>query len=255
MLTKFKQSELAKSLEMSNASITMAVKRGLLDLGEDNTIDISELKNKVWLSKMVSHGKTFDINRIYDKKINKEPKQKQIPKQKSIATVINKTKEITIDENIVDDTNEYYDDVESEKENRKNNESEQENKKKTRDLFGKDLYEEKLKLEIKKLENADKLDTLKIAKIEGDVLPIDAISTVFLWATTNMIKTYEQDLDNITNIYIKILGGEQKHFIEIKRQLMKRLSATGEELKKSLMDGIENIITEYSEVRGRGERR
>lgn len=220
---------LATALGVNKAIICLAKKAGHISPNEDKLYDILDSKNKFWIDGQISKGKIFDISRILNKKF--EPK-----KTKVVESVI-------IPENISPPP------IESKKRNRKQSSVDTDD---IDDNSG--LYDAKLKLEIKKLKNQDKLETLKIAKIEGELLPVDAVSSVFLWAVADMKKTFEQEVDNIANIYIKVLDGKHEQYIKIKQELMKVISHIGNTYKENLMNGIDNAISEYSEVRGRGER-
>ena len=215
--------DFAKALGVNRGIISMAKKAGHINHDENGMYDILDPKNKFWIDGQVSKGKVFDINRIVNYKFLPKEEKKVIPKQ----------------------------DIETVEENSNNTSTKNVDEK----TGNGSLYDAKLKLEIKKLKNQDRLDTLKIAKIEGDLLPVSAVENIFIWAAENFRKTYEQDVDNMINIFIKRLGGEQKDFIEMKKLSMESLAITGQSLKENLLSGLENAITEYSELRGRGERK
>lgn len=230
MSNLLKTNDFAKALGVNSGIITLAKKAGHIIHNDEGIYDILHPKNKFWIDGQVAKGKTFDIGRILNAKfIPKEPKHAKILKPSP------PTLETTIIEKQKPDKRKKTPnhDVDSEVSS---------------------LYDAKLKLEIKKLKNQDKLDELKIAKIEGQLLPVVSVENIFLWAAENFRKTYEQDVDNMINIFIKRLGGMQKDFIEMKKLAMESLAITGQSLKENLLSGLENAITEYSEVRGRGER-
>lgn len=221
MQETFKRAELARCLGMKNGQISTAVKRNLLILGSDNLINITESANKIWIDNQVAGGRVFDINALY----NKEKPITPIVTQKPRKTAAKSAKiEPTLMLSAAD--------------NKKAN-----------------LAEQKVIAEIQKLENSDKLEKLKIAKLEGELLPVDAIEHTFIWCASNFTKTYEQNLDNLINVWNKQLDGKQEDFIEMKKEAMEYLATAGQELKENLLDGLKNEIKEYSEVRSRGERR
>jgi hypothetical protein len=219
---------LALALGVNKAIISLAKKAGHINHNSDGLYDIINQKNKFWIDGQISKGKVFDIGRV----INKQFEPKKI-KEKPF---------------IVEDTS-----IEQPTKRSKHKQEVEENE--VDDNVSGSLQKSKLKLEIKKLKNNDRLETLKIAKIEGELLPVNSVENIFLWAAENFRKTYEQDMDNMINIFIKKLGGQQKDFIEMKKLAMESLSITGNSLKENLIDGLKNAIGEYSDVRGRGERK
>lgn len=233
MINILKPSELAKALDVSCASITMAVKNGTLDWDSNKCIDITSLKNKTWIEKQKQKGRTFDINRIYN---NPDFYKNKLPSKQT--TRIPKTVQIEGDAS-----------TEIEDKKRKGKSAV------ILDDDGDDLYSRKLKLEIEKLENTNRKDALQIAKLEGDLLPVECVEKIFLWSVNDMKKTYEQDIDNLINIFNKKLGGTQKDYMEMKKSAMESLSETGNVYKDNLISGLKNQIKEYQEVRGRGERK
>lgn len=220
-------SQLALALGVNKGIIALAKKAGHIKHDKKKLYDILDPKNKFWIDGQIAKGKIFDINRILNSKF--EPKTEPVVKP-PMPTI----QELKIDGRS------------------KRRKAISEDSEEASESSG--LYDAKLKLEIKKLKNQDKLDELKIAKIEGQLLPVVSVEGIFLWAAENFRKTYEQDVDNMINIFIKRLGGEQKDFIEMKKLAMESLAITGQSLKENLSSGLENAITEYSEVRGRGER-
>jgi len=100
-----------------------------------------------------------------------------------------------------------------------------------------------------------KLKEVKIKKIEGALIPFDAVKSVFMYAVETFRSTYMQEVDALTNIYIKILGGDQVQYAELQKDLQEKINAIQKQVKSDLMQGIDSIQKEYSEVRSRGERK
>jgi hypothetical protein len=242
-----KPDQLAKCLDVNCGHISMAVKRNSLDKDENGFIDILTKKNAFWIDTQTRiKGKTFDlkrinidesyvditpINRMPKKSVEKEPKKKQIEtssKKKSEKEIIkNDGNDYDSTDNDSND-NEYDSGV---------------------------LLQQKLKMEIIRLKNSDTKDKLQIAKLQGDLLPTLAVENIFLWSAQNFRKTFEQDIDSLINIFIKRLGGSQNDFIDMKKEAMKKLAMSGSTLIENLTEGLATAISEYKDVRGRGERK
>lgn len=262
--------ELSVAMGINRALIAIARKKGHIQTNEDGLFEIDDHKNKLWIKGQFSNGYVFDMNRLEISKANKEM-NKPIPKEKRIIP-----KKVVIEYQSVKPSHSKNNFVKQSLEQQIKEESgrsqltpkgkanntrefKEKNDAKSNSIFVRDenddLRDEKLALEVEKLKNSDKLEKLKIAKLEGELLPVDAVETIFLWAVEQFKKTYEQDIDNIANIFIKILGGEQSHFIEIKKMQMEALCEIGKTYKESLISGLQNQISLYTEVRGRGERK
>jgi len=218
-----KYSQLAKALEVSNASVSMAIKNGKL-FPEDGQkrIDVSHPLNKLWIEAREKEGKTFDINRVY-KKTNNNPPHAKVEEHTEEA-----------------------------------NDTDQKPKKEKKQVTIEDVR----KLEVKKkaadlqktLKETEKLE-LQIKKIEGELIPYDAVKTVFLYSAETFKNTYQQEVNSIANIFIERVGGDHKHFIELQKDLSEKINDIHALVKDNLITGLKGIVSEYSEIRGRGERK
>lgn len=221
-----KYSQLAKALDVSNASVSMAIKNGKLYPEEgQKRIDINHPLNKLWIEAREKEGKIFDINRIYKKNNDYKPliqrddepeqaEEKSEPESKGKKS----KKQVTIE-----DVRKI------------------EVKKKAADLQ-------------KTLKETEKLE-LQIKKIEGELIPYDAIKTVFLYSVETFRNTYQQEVNSIANIFIERVGGDHKHFIELQKELSEKINEIQSLVKDNLLTGLKGIVSEYSEIRGRGERK
>jgi len=265
MDTKLKGSDFAAAIGINRALITIARNSGHLVCDDKGLYDYNNPKNSFWIKGQTLKGKVWDIGRISASKFNVHPVQRNI--QSNRVKNVNNTseqssnaenskgakasqgKKITIE----------YESVKPRQDKSVPQGSKVEQFDETSEdrmaKYSADLQEEKMKAEIIKLKNHNILESLKIGKVEGSLLPVDAVQTLFLWAVKDFQKTYEQETDSLASIYIKNLGGDKKDFIEIKKSLMSKLSFIGETYKENLLNGLENAIAEYSEVRSRGERR
>ena len=117
------------------------------------------------------------------------------------------------------------------------------------------LQEEKLKAEIKKLKNSDKLEQLRIAKLEGSLLPVEFVDHIFNWCTESMKETWENEVESIASIMVTRLGGKQADFIEIKKNLLIINAEIGQTYKENLQLGLQEQVENYQEVRMKGERK
>jgi hypothetical protein len=209
-------SDVAKSLEVNTAIISMAVKRNkLLPTIEDDKklIDIENPVNKLWVDIYCEkNNKTFDINRVFNSK-KPEKKEEKI------------SKEIEQEDNIII--------------------------KKSTNNYG--IALEKTKLEIKRLKNQDKLDRLKIQKMQGLLIPTDAAKDVFIFSETTIVTTFKQHLKGLLDIIQNRSNMNHAQYIELNKELDQEIDIIHAVAKENILSGLDGVVKEYQEVRGRGE--
>lgn len=250
MVRYLKTIEFALALNVSSASIAMALKNEKLVREKDKTYDIENPINLLWINNMVAKGKEFDLSKVYKKQSDKMTmpetrgrKKKGYIKPPPIKKVTPIKKTPIVSKAVVEQQEEEPLPPEMT--------SVEKPPKKNTDTY----VEKKRKLELKKLQNQIKIDDLKIKKIEGTLIPYEAVKTVFLYAVETIDNTYNQEVDALANIFIKRLDGTHGQFIELKETLSEKLIAIKEQAKEDLLQGIKGIQAEYQEVRGRGERK
>ena len=209
-----KYSQLAKALGLANASISVAIKNGKL-IPENKRINIEYPVNKVWIESQINSGKTFDLNRIYNANNVIEKKE---------TVINNEEKEIPGSSEIT--TAEQIRKIDLEK--------------KKADL-------KKTKKETIKLE-------LQIKKIEGQLIPYDAVKAVFLYSAETFRTIYLQGSEGLATKFMARLGGDHKHYVEFLKELNEDVNDIHKTVKDSLLQGLKGIVAEYKEVKGRGER-
>ena len=216
---KLKYSELAKCLQVNVASVSVAVSRGNLLAGPYKTIDIDDPVNKAWIENQKQRGKTFDLNRIITK---------QTPQQHEADD--------TQDNEIIDDILHSDDDE------------------KSKEVLKKLLLRER-KLKVQKLEKENRLRQLEIDKKSGDLIPVDAVTSVFLYSVETFKNKYLQEAKSISTLMVKMMDGTHDDLIETQKQMTEIINENYREVKSQLIDGIDGIIEEYKEVRSRGEKK
>ena len=223
MVKTLKASELAKALNIATAQISMAVKRSKLIRSDDKTFDIHHALNKLWIQKKLDQGCTFDINRAYIKGIIKKPTPIKQNKPKSEP----KTK-----------------DRKSKKERGFDDGDELDNYARDKALHG-----------LKLLKNKAALAELQVSKMDGTLIPTDSVQDVVLWVIDTFHNTYSQEVKNLAETCIQVFGGDHDQLVELRKDLNESLVRQKNEAKESILSGIQGIIAEYKEVRGRGERK
>ena len=216
MSNKLKYSQLAKALGLTNASISMAVKNEMLIVDLKNkTISIDLPVNKMWIDNQVLKGKTFDLNKIFNKpKPQKPVSPSKTPTSKKPPPVKN---EVSIS-----------------------------------DL--QKLEIRKKKAEIKRTESATKLNELRIEKQEGKLIPFDEAEFLLTYIVEKIRNTSIQEIDSISNIYKERFDISHVEYIEIKKDLTDIINGIIKDSVSEMKSGIKGIQEKYQEVRGKGER-
>lgn len=211
-----KYSQLANGLGVQQATINVWVKRGNLKDNGNKEIDITDPFNKLWLEKQKAQGKHLDLNRVFMK-----PKE-----AKAIIAAKPKTQKTT---------------------------------KQTEEPEAEEVTElRKIQIDLKKAQldrtrKAAQLDDIKIAKQLGDLIPFDAVKGFFLYTVETFVKSYTQEAQGVANVLLSRFGADHTDIIETQKELSKKLIDIKAETIEELLQGLDGIVEEYQEVRGRGE--
>ena len=118
-----------------------------------------------------------------------------------------------------------------------------------------ELVEKKFKLEVEKLGHETKLKELQKMKLEGSLVPVDAAENLFIYVIETFHSTYQQEIQSLTDIFKNTLDIPHKKYVEIKKEIDSALLIIKETAKENVKNGVENLVHEYQEVRGRGEKK
>ena len=216
-----KYSQLANAFGLQQAAINVAVKRDLLIpcvVDGKKMIDITNPTNKLWLKKQEDLGKYFDLNAIYKK-------PSEVKRQTNLKPVTHTTKQTPTTEETPDPEREEL----------------------------RKIQIETKKATLKRIQKAIELDEIKVAKQLGQLIPFDAVKGFFLYTVETFSKSYEQESKTIADLILSRLGATQEEFIEVRKELSKKVVEIKTDTVDQLLDGLDQIVEEYQEVRGRGE--
>ena len=87
------------------------------------------------------------------------------------------------------------------------------------------------------------------------MIPFDAVKTVFLYTVETFRTTYLQEVKGLASIFVNRLGAEHHHYIEIQKDLAQKIETIQKETVENMLAGLNGIVAEFKEVRGRGERK
>lgn len=217
----FKKAHFAKALGVSNSYVQVNVERNKLVLNDQDLIDINEPLNAIFLQNAEASGKKFDINRVTTsekEKVIKKPKEEFYQSTEVQVEVFDKPQ-------------------------------------KSKSTKNADLVEKKFKLEVEKLGHETKLKELQKLKLEGSLVPVDAAENLFIYVIETFHSTYQQEIQSLTDIFKNTLDIPHKKYVEIKKEIDSALLVIKETAKENVKSGIENLVHEYQDVRGRGEKK
>lgn len=227
MTKKLKQAEFCKAMSLSNGYVKTNIVRGKIVRDAENLIDIDHPTNKQFINYQIASGKTFDINNIFiknEKSLNKNTESVSIKVQK-IKSVKTKSTDKKQEENKI-------------------------NIDQPEDTTGYNLAEQKMQYEVDKLRLDCELKELQKNKIEGALVPVDAIQNIFLWSIDTFHSTYAQEVQSLANLFNSGMSYEATL-----KNISMALIKLKEDAKNNLLSGIEGVVNEYKEVRGRGEKK
>lgn len=214
MINKLRYRDLARALDINQATINMGVKRGHLIADDNKLIDTDLAQNKVWIEKQIAKGREFDLNRI---NLKPEPKT-PTPKSKTPSRKNQPAKdEITISDVRL-------------------------------------LEIRKKKAEIKRTESSTKLNELRIEKQEGKLIPYVEAEFLLTYIVEKIRSTSIQEIDSISNIYKERFDISHLEYIEVKKDLTDIINGIIKDSVEEMKSGIKGIQEKYQEVRGKGER-
>ena len=186
-------------------------------------IDITNPHNKLWLKKQEEMGKYMDLNAVFKKP--KEVRQQRIAAKKTNgAAKALETPQAVYDPKLSENLDSL-----------------------------REVQLEIKKATLEKTIKAIALDEIKIAKQLGQLIPFDAAKGFFLHVVESFTKSFDQESKVIADLMLARFGADQNEFIEVKRDLSKRLVEIKKDTVRLLTKGLDQIAEEYSETRSRGE--
>jgi hypothetical protein len=186
------------------------------DRKEEFRYDINHPINKLFIEDRAASGYNFDMNRIFQKPVN-------VPRNASVSD----------SESVV-----------------KSEPSSPSGQKKELTLAEKKVIAE-TKLKDKQYEKAQ----IEVDKLQGKLVPVDETKHVFLWAANQHNSTFKSFIENELRLLCKQVGASVDETNDLIKNSMQMMENSLKEYQENLMSGIEGIVSEYKEVRGRGEKR
>lgn len=113
---------------------------------------------------------------------------------------------------------------------------------------------EKKRLDIKKVEEEILIARIKREKMSGDLIPTDLVKVLFASHFKSITTSFHQAIENLISTIAKRNSLDREQVAKIRGELTKVINdAVGNSIETSKKE-LKNIVDEYSQKRGRGEK-
>jgi hypothetical protein len=128
-------------------------------------------------------------------------------------------------------------------------------KKETVSVDNDSLEAQKIRAEIENKKARTKSEQLRIQKLEGNLIPIQEVETLFIYAIESFQSHYEQEIESILNTMSGNMDISHERYVELRKDIKAMLTNLYNETRRDLLNGVKNLAEQYSEVRGKGEKK
>jgi len=111
------------------------------------------------------------------------------------------------------------------------------------------------RLELEKKEQEVELNKLKIAKLQGDVIPTELVKVVFSQHFKSVTNAFHQGADNFITEITKMLSLDREQMVKLRAELVEIINTAVTDSIEESKESINNIQQEYSQKRGVGEKK
>lgn len=110
-------------------------------------------------------------------------------------------------------------------------------------------------LEIEKKEQEVELNKIKIAKARGEVIPTGLVRVLFSQHSKSITVSFHQGADNFITTIAKMTGMSREDMAMMKGELIEIVNEAVRDSLETSQSSVNNIVSEYSEKRGVGEKK
>lgn len=123
------------------------------------------------------------------------------------------------------------------------------------DIMHHSLNLRKKRADAEKAEKENELKSIEIARKMGELMPIEMVEKVLTVNIRSIIRESESQWENIASTYCEILGGDRSHLSLMVKEMNEHMDKMIKEVKIKSAEEIKQIISDYAEVRSRGQRK
>lgn len=104
-------------------------------------------------------------------------------------------------------------------------------------------------------EREAELKRLQLEKLAGNLLPVDQVEKIIVVNVQAILKNFRSERDNMALVMVERFGGSRKDLVEITTALDKIMDVVISKAEKDANYELDIAVSQYQEVRSRGERK
>jgi hypothetical protein len=104
-------------------------------------------------------------------------------------------------------------------------------------------------------EREAELKRLQLEKLAGNLLPVDQVEKIIVVNVQAILKNFRSERDNLALVMVERFGGSRKDLVEITTALDKIMDVVISKAEKDANYELDIAVSQYQEVRSRGERK
>lgn len=104
-------------------------------------------------------------------------------------------------------------------------------------------------------EREAELKRLQLEKLAGNLLPVDQCEKIIVVNVQAILKNFRSERDNMALVMVERFGGSRKDLVEITTALDKIMDVVISKAEKDANYELDIAVSQYQEVRSRGERK
>ncbi len=104
-------------------------------------------------------------------------------------------------------------------------------------------------------EREAELKRLQLEKLAGNLLPVDQVEKIIVVNVQAILKNFRSERDNMALVMVERFGGNRKDLVEITTALDKIMDVVISKAEKDANYELDIAVSQYQEVRSRGERK
>jgi hypothetical protein len=104
-------------------------------------------------------------------------------------------------------------------------------------------------------EREAELKRLQLEKLAGNLLPVDQVEKIIVVNVQAILKNFRSERDNLALVMVERFGGSRKDLVEITTELDKIMDVVISKAEKDANYELDIAVSQYQEVRSRGERK
>lgn len=223
-MAKFKPKEFYELCGISKGNFYTYKKRGNIHVGEDGLVDSTLAINATFMNKRVLNKKTIPQPSPVVEVVRTPEPAKPRKKTKEELKAIERER-IRQDDADAQATHKY------------------------------NLDRQIKEAELEKKEQDIEINKLKIAKMSGEVIPTELVRVIFAQHFKSVTTSFHQGCDNFIMTIAKVTGMEKKDMARMRGELIDIVNEAVRDGIEESKESVKNIVSEYKEKRGVGERK